>query len=215
LAEPAGAPIRIFVCAEIRLYREGLAHVLAATERIVVAGTASSAAEASKSLAETGVDVLLIDLSSTDAFAAVSPLHAANREAKILAIAVPELADEILARAEAGIEGYVTRDASIDDLVRAIEGVHRGELICSPSMAGALLRHVGRLAGGRRSTNSHATLTPRQRQIAALVGDGLSNKEIARKLSIELPTVKNHVHSILEKLDVHRRSEIGRVLSRY
>jgi two-component system, NarL family, nitrate/nitrite response regulator NarL len=206
--------IRTFVCAAIRLYCEGLAQILDSTDRIRVVGTAAAPSAAADQLRDLEVDVLLVDIAAVDAFSALPRLRAAAPEAKVIALAVPELADEVLSRAEAGMEGYVTYDASIADLISAIEGVHRGELIISPLMAGELLRHIGRLAAGQ-SAGAHALLTTRQREIAGLVGEGLSNKDIAQRLSLSLPTVKNHVHAILEKLQVSRRSEVRQVLARY
>jgi two-component system, NarL family, nitrate/nitrite response regulator NarL len=206
--------ISTFICAAIRLYRDGLAQILASTDRIQVVGTAAGAAEAADQLRRLEVDVLLIDVAAVDAFSAVPRLRAAAPEAKLIALAVPELAEEVLSRAEAGMEGYVTYDASIADLTSEIEGVHRGELICSPRMAGELMRHIGRLAAGH-SAGTSAPLTSRQREIATLVGDGLSNKDIAQRLSLSLPTVKNHVHAVLERLQITRRSEVRQVLARY
>jgi len=204
------------VCAGIRLYREGLVYVLGRIDGLHVVGTASTPAEAVRVLPDLDAAVLLVDLPAADSFSALPRLRAAAPMAKVLAIAVPEVVDEVLRRAEAGIEGYVTREASLNDLVRAVEGVHRGELICSPNIAAALLRHVGRLAAGRSpAAADRSLLTQRQRQIAVLLGDGLSNKEIASTLSIETTTVKNHVHTILEKLKVERRTEVARALSGY
>jgi DNA-binding NarL/FixJ family response regulator len=212
-AHIADSRIRIFICAAIRLYRDGLAQVLAATDRIQVVGTAAALGEAVDQLRRLDVDVLLVDTAAVDAFSALPRLRTAAPQAKVIALAVPELADEVLIRAEAGMEGYVTYDASIADLISALEGVYRGELICSPRMAGEMLRHIGRLAAGQ-SAGTQAPLTVRQREIAALVCDGLSNKEIAQRLSLSLPTVKNHVHAVLEKLQISRRSEV-RQLPRY
>lgn len=204
------------MCAGIRLYREGLVYVLGRIDGLHVVGTASTPAEAVRVLPDLDAAVLLVDLPAADSFSALPRLRAAAPMAKVLAIAVPEVVDEVLRRAEAGIEGYVTREASLNDLVRAVEGVHRGELICSPNIAAALLRHVGRLAAGRSpAAADRSLLTQRQRQIAVLLGDGLSNKEIASTLSIETTTVKNHVHTILEKLKVERRTEVARALSGY
>src|SRR5439155_827652 len=99
------------------------------------------------------------------------------------------------------------REASIDDLVTVIESVARGEAICSPRVAAGLLRRVAALAAGHGGDLPRAQLTNREREIVRLIDNGLSNKEIARALGIEVATVKNHVHNILEKLQVHRRGE--------
>jgi two-component system nitrate/nitrite response regulator NarL len=208
------AKIRTFICAAIRLYREGLAQSLASTGLIDVVGTAAVPAEAAERLRGLEVDILLIDIDAGDAFSALPRLRAAAPEAKVVALAVPELADEVLSRAEAGMEGYLTYDASIADLTSALQSVYRGELICSPRMAGELLRHVGRLAAGQ-SARVAPPLTARQREIAALLREGLSNKEIAQRLSLSLPTVKNHVHAVLERLQIAGRAEVRQVLLPY
>jgi DNA-binding NarL/FixJ family response regulator len=85
--------------------------------------------------------------------------------------------------------------------------VTRGEFLCSPGTAATLLRRVAALAAERHTADNGARLTPREQQVVRLIDEGLSNKEIARRLSIEVRTVKNHVHSILEKLQVRRRGE--------
>jgi two-component system nitrate/nitrite response regulator NarL len=215
VASTGDGRIRTFICAAIRLYRDGLAQILASSNRLEVVGTAAAPAEATDQLRRLHVEVLLVDIAAVDVFSALPRLRAAAPEAKVVALAVRELPDEVIIRAEAGMEGYVTYDASIADLISVVEGVHRGELICSPLMAGELVRHIGRLAAGQSSTGAHAPLTTRQREIAALVGDGLSNKEIAQRLSLSLPTVKNHVHAILEKLHISRRTEVRQVVPRY
>src|SRR2546421_13075479 len=114
---------------------------------------------------------------------------------------------DVLASAEAGAIAYVPREASLEDLVAVIECAVRGEAVCSPRVAGALLRRIAVLATDGRSDRVPARLTKREREIMGLIDEGLSNKEIAKRLRIEVATVKNHVHNILEKLQVHRRGE--------
>jgi two-component system nitrate/nitrite response regulator NarL len=213
-AQTGDSEIHVFICAAIRLYREGLAQVLGSGTGIVVVGTAAAPVEATECLRQLDVDVLLVDMAAVDAFSALPRLRSAAPGAKVIALAVLERVQEVLSWAEAGIEGYLTYEASIADLVSTVDGVHRGQLICSPLMAGELLRHIGRLAAGQ-AAGSDVALTTRQREIAALLGDGLSNKDIAQRLSLSLSTVKNHVHAILAKLQVSRRAEVRQVLARF
>jgi DNA-binding NarL/FixJ family response regulator len=119
---------------------------------------------------------------------------------------VPEADDEIVQLAEAGVDGLVTRDASLADVLDAVAAAVRRETLTSPTVAAVLLRRVASLAGERRPAET-SSLTRREREIVALIGRGLSNKEIAQSLRIELSTVKNHVHNILEKLHVPRRTD--------
>jgi two-component system, NarL family, nitrate/nitrite response regulator NarL len=121
-------------------------------------------------------------------------------------IGVSERDAEIVAWAEAGVAGYVVTDTSLDDLIPTIASVVRGETLCSPRISAVLLRRVKALATAG-TTVSLGVLTPREIEVADLLAQGLSNKEIALCLSIALPTVKTHVHSILTKMSAHRRGE--------
>ena len=134
-------------------------------------------------------------------------LLAARPDLKIVALAVPELEPELMQWVEAGIAGYVTEDAELDDLVEAIRSAARGEAACSPKMTAALIRRIAVLSSQRKKTRPVDALTSREREVMALLEQGLSNKEIARRLSIQLSTAKNHVHNILEKLGATRRAE--------
>jgi DNA-binding NarL/FixJ family response regulator len=122
----------------------------------------------------------------------------------VVALAITESEAGVLACAETGVAGYVTRDASMDEVVATLLAVARGELACPPAIAASLFRHVGTLSA-RRGEPAPDVLTPREREIVELIEQGLSNKEISRRLSIGLSTVKNHVHNLLEKLHVPRR----------
>jgi DNA-binding NarL/FixJ family response regulator len=151
-------------------------------------------------------DALILDVCAPDSFDFAKTVGIYLPTAKIVAFGVSEVDDRVLACAEAGIAGYVSPDGSKDDLVAAVESALRGELNCSPRVASLLFRRLAALsllAGPSQST----PLTRREHQIVGLVSEGMSNKEIARTLRIEDSTVKNHVHSILKKLEVHRRGE--------
>jgi DNA-binding NarL/FixJ family response regulator len=129
------------------------------------------------------------------------------QEMRVIALGCPEDDGQIIACAEAGACGFLTPDASLADLVAAIDGAGDGELLCTPKMAGALLRRVTALAAGRAPGAPASNLTMRELQVVRLIDEGMSNKQIATQLEIELSTVKHHVHNILAKLEVARRSE--------
>jgi DNA-binding NarL/FixJ family response regulator len=96
----------------------------------------------------------------------------------------------------------------MDDVLEAIQAAARGEVRCSPRVAGFLFRHIASLAKEQSpSPTPTSALTARESQILELLRQGMTNKMISRRLGIELPTVKNHVHSVLAKLGVHRRAE--------
>jgi two-component system, NarL family, nitrate/nitrite response regulator NarL len=203
--------IRVFVLAEIRLYRQGLARVLKRRQDIEVVGLAAGWDEASKALGRLQPDVVLLDMTSPESFDAVRRTRVTSPASRIVALGVRDREDEVLACAQAGVSGYVTRDDSLETLIAAIESVARGELLTTPRMAAVLFERFGAMSAATGSADAER-LTPREREIAELVRDGFSNKAIAQRLQIEIPTVKNHVHNILEKLKVHRRGEAAALL---
>jgi two-component system nitrate/nitrite response regulator NarL len=198
---------RVLILAEVGVYRDGLARLLARERRFEVVGVAAGVREALVALDKVGPDVVLLDMPAPAGANAVRALVAAAPQVKVVVLAVPEVERDVLVFAEAGAAGYVAREGSIADLVAAVESVSRGEVLCSPEIAATLLRRVGALARERAAEPIAGRLTARELDVLRLIEEGRSNKEIARALSIELPTVKNHVHSILEKLNVHRRTE--------
>ena len=199
--------IRVFVIADIRLYREGLAGCLAREQDMEVVGMAADRAEAIRRVGDLTPDVALLDMAMPESAATVRAIARTAPGVRVVGLAVPENERDVIAFAEAGIAGYVPREGSLADLVAAVRGAARGEAICSPEIAGGLLRRIAALSVERAPRSPAATLTSREREIVRLIDDGLSNKEIALRLCIQLATVKNHVHNILEKLHVNRRAE--------
>lgn len=199
--------IRVLVVADIRLYRDGLVEILRRQTSLEVVGTAADGAAAVARAAELSPGVVLVDQAMSDGVATMRSLLELLPATKIVALGVPETDRDVVDCAEAGVSGYVPREASLEDLVAAVESVGRGELLCSPRVAASLLRRValGSAAGVGSGQLDH--LTAREGQIVRLIEQGLSNKEIASRLGIEVATVKNHVHNLLEKLQVHRRAE--------
>jgi two-component system, NarL family, nitrate/nitrite response regulator NarL len=196
---------RIFIVADIRLYREGLARCLG--ENYDVVGAASDGRDAVQGVSELRPELVLLDMAMLESAGTVRAIGELAPEVRVVALAVPETEGHVLACAEAGISGYVPREASLGDLVATIDSIASGEVVCSPRIVAGLFRRVARLAAERPPDSPHTLLTNREAQIVALIDEGLSNKEIARRLFIEVATVKNHVHNILEKLQVHRRAE--------
>ena len=213
--EEEGAPrtvTRVLLVADIRLYREGTESVLADREPVEVVGAARDADEAVELAAGLQPDIALVDVAMADAVAGVRAIRRAVPGVKILALTVAETEAEVLMCIEAGVSGYVTRESSVDDLVAAIQSAGRDEMLCSPRIAATLVRRVAALAAGATRARPEAVLTGRELEIVGLIDKGLSNKEIAARLLIEVPTVKNHVHNILEKLQVRRRADAAAAL---
>jgi two-component system, NarL family, nitrate/nitrite response regulator NarL len=197
--------IRVFIVTDVRLYQDGLSALLGRVGHIAVVGAAGSIDEGVERVRDLQPDVVLLDTGAGRNAGAARDLLGAAPRGRVVALAAPESEEDIIALAEAGVLGYVTRDESLDNLVATIESVARGEMACSPWMATVLVRRVQALAAERPRPTQR--LTAREAEILELIALGLSNKEIAARLFIEVTTVKNHVHNILEKLGVSRREE--------
>lgn len=202
------AMIRIVIASDSRLYREGLATALSRVPSIAVVALVQDRHSCLDVVDRKDVEVVLLDIAMAESRQTSREL-AHRREVWTVALGVEETEDEIIAYAEAGISGYITRSASLDDLVAATQRAARGEATCSPRIAATLLERIAFLASERR-LRPIGKLTTREREIVTLLDDGLSNKEIAQRLCIEVATVKNHVHNILGKLDLKRRGQAGR-----
>jgi DNA-binding NarL/FixJ family response regulator len=195
----------VAIVAPVRLYREGLVQALGRDARLQVVGAASTVPEALWLVTARRPDTVVVDLGASGP-SLVRELIARVPGVRVIALAVSETPANVAAWAEAGIAGLVAPEGTVSDLMDTIISARREELVCSPRVAGMLLRHVRALAV-RGESGADTSLTPREIEIAQLIERGLMNKEIASRLGIELPTVKNHVHRILEKLGAHRRAE--------
>ena len=199
--------VRIAIVTDVRIYREGLEHLLGARPAIEVTGSAETVAGGFELARRARPDFVLLDTAMLGSIDAVRHLLTAAPEIGVLGLNVGDDDQATIALAESGACGCVTRDSSIDDVVLAIESAARGEMLCSARMAAALLRRVGALAARAGPEPAEAHLTSRELDVLGLIDAGLSNKQIAGELCIELPTVKNHVHNILRKLGVARRGQ--------
>jgi two-component system nitrate/nitrite response regulator NarL len=198
---------RVLLVSDVRLHRELLADALAVHDGLELAGSAPG--DAATAAARFEPAIVVVNTASASAADELRAFAVALPDARIVAVGVPADDDAIVGVLEAGAAGYVTADQSLPDLIAAVEAAAAGELQCPPHLAAALVRRVTALAaGGARAANGNG-LTPRERQIAAFVAKGLSNKQIARSLSIERTTVKNHVHTILVKLGITRRDQVA------
>jgi DNA-binding NarL/FixJ family response regulator len=209
--EDALAPavaLRLIIISENRLYREGLAHLLGAQPSLDVVGTAGAAAE----LMLHDADIALVDVARPPGLRSVAELRRLRVDLPVIVVSVPELEGIVVQCAEIGVSGYVTTSGSADELVAAARGVARGEVVCPAGVAAVLARRVAALANQRREPAGDARLTLREREILRLIDDGLSNKEIAQRLSLQTKTVKNHVSNILAKLGVANRAAAAAAL---
>lgn len=201
---------RVAVVSDVRLYREGLAALFRRIRECKVVASAEGPDEAAARVRDGDVDVVVLDV-GTGNVAAARRLLAVTPGARVVALGGTDAPEDVIALAEAGVLGYVTSDYSLDGLGATIESVAHDEMICDPWIATLLVRRVQELAADRPEPRHR--LTAREAGVLQLVADGLSNREIASRLHIELTTVKNHVHNILEKLGAKTRAEAVAVVA--
>lgn len=203
--------IRVGLIHRNRLFREGLAVVLSQQQDISVVTCLAEAKEAFGDIERLRPDVLLLDFSQRgqEGLQEARQLHEAAPEAKLLLMGLTESESDALACIEAGAAGLLQREASLEELVHSIRAVVAGEARCSPKVVALLFSQIAQEAHTRKRLQLPGLphLTSRERQILGLIEEKYSNKEIAVRLHIEVQTVKNHVHNILEKLQLHTRRE--------
>jgi two-component system, NarL family, nitrate/nitrite response regulator NarL len=205
-------PRTIMIVSDIRFFREGLAEVLQRDGAFVSVGLAAGIDQALALAGAEAPQIVLIDVSLPDGLAAVLRLRNLAPPPQIVALALSETETSVIAWAEAGACGYVPRNTPLSELVSLLEDILNGQQTCSKTIAGGLLRWISR--SPRAATLGFAVtpplLTMREEQVVQLIGAGLSNKEIARRLNIGVGTTKTHVHNLLRKLELTRRSQVAR-----
>lgn len=196
--------LRLFIVSRVALHRRGLARMLAEQPSLFVLGDGAPDDLSLRRIDELRPAVVLADSASarTDGF--VRAAAAAAPGCRVVVLGVSD-ENEVIGCAEAGVAGYLSADASARDLADGLLTLQHGSFLCPAATAEILLRKWS-APPARKPQGGDAHLTARETDILRLVDRGLSNKEIARQLCICLPTVKNHVHHILEKLGVARRS---------
>ena len=193
---------RLALVTSVRLLQDGLAHLLRDRDPSLRVETIYPDDSLESRLFSFAPDVVLIDIVTLRRGVA-GRVRDALPATRTVVFAVDEVEEDLLACAEVGVAGFVGRDASVEELLDAVAGAQRGELHCPPHLASLMFRRLTALVTG--GSAERLALTSRQIQIVRLIEAGLSNKEIARQLSIEVSTVKNHVHNLLGKLRVTHR----------
>lgn len=199
--------MRLVVVTPMRLFGEGLAACFRRHSEISLQATVPDLARLRETLKSEPADIVLIDVTQGIDLDEVRAIAVDHPTLALVALGLQEQRQDVIRCGRAGFSGYVARSASIDELCGALGDIMAGRLTCSAEISGGLLRALFRM---EQPARSEETLTQREGEVLRLIGRGLSNKEIARDLSLSVSTVKHHVHHVLEKLQLPRRAQAMR-----
>jgi DNA-binding NarL/FixJ family response regulator len=207
--EPALSEVRVLIAEGEQLVRAGLRALLESAGRIVVVGEAASGDELLALTCRIQPDVVLMDAALPGLDLAKGVRECADGGAAVMLLAAFDSDERIIAALRAGALGLLLRDADPAELLRSVESVARGEVLLSPRLARRLLAELAaRPEPSAPRSELLDELTGREREVVALVAHGLSNDEIAERLTVTLATAKTHVRRAMAKLDAHDRAKL-------
>lgn len=207
----AGSVISIALIEDNRLVREGISALLNQLPDLkVVAGESSGEASLLKAV---NPQVVLLDLGlrNGDSLRVAEKVRKEFPDSKVIVMDLLPVHEDIVEFVNAGVSGFIMKDATLEELVSTIRSVAQGAHVLPPQMTGSLFSQIARdaVARGRPEALESVRMTPREREVINLIAEGLSNKEIASRLNLATHTVKSHVRNVMEKLTLHTRLQIA------
>lgn len=209
----APAPLHLLFVSDTVFVREALETILERDAAVADVRCADPAEALALSLTAQA-DAVLVDTALDAGPMVVRRLREVAPTTPIIACALRETAEDVIAWAEAGVTGYLPNTVGLEEIVRVVRDILAGQQFCSSRVAAGLLRRIAAAAslGAAETPAAVRALTRRERQIAELIAAGLADKEIARRLNISLATTKSHVHNLLGKLSVEHRGHVAEML---
>jgi DNA-binding NarL/FixJ family response regulator len=203
--------ISVALIEDNRMVREGMAALLIKTKDFKVVAQASGGDPAL--LKDAAPDVFLLDVGlwDDDSLSLAAKIKAQHPAAKIIIMDLLPFNEDIVDFVNAGVSGFILKDATLDDLVNTIRSVFAGEHVLPPQMTSSLFSQIASdaVVKSRAMAIDSVRMTAREKEVVGLIGEGLSNKEIASRLNIATHTVKSHVRNVMEKLALHTRLQIA------
>ena len=203
--------ITVAIIEDNRLVREGMTDMLNDLPDVKVVLAATSLE--SSMLKETNPRVVLLDVGLQDrnSLRLAETVKTEMAEARVIVMDLLPIHEEIAEFVNAGVAGFILKDATFEDFVRTIRSVADGARVLPATMTGTLFSQIAKVAvkRGREAALESVKMTHREREVTALIAVGLSNKQIAQRLNIATDTVKSHVRNVMEKLALHSRLQIA------
>jgi two-component system, NarL family, response regulator DegU len=206
--------IRLILIEDNRLLREGISAMLKREPDISVVAAFDDGEFVLDKISSLNPDIVLLDLGllNQNSFDLVKSLKENFSDIKVIVMDLVPIQEEILRFVEAGVSGFILKDASVAEFINTIRLVASGEKVLPSDLTGSLFSQImdyGLKELGPKKVIQSVKMTKREREIIELIADGLANKEIAGKLNISIYTVKSHVHNILEKMALNTRVQIA------
>jgi DNA-binding NarL/FixJ family response regulator len=203
--------ISVVLIEDNRLVREGMTAMLNQTEDVEVVAAGPSGDPALLRDAKPQVILLDVGLWDDDSLRVAETVKKESPESKVIIMDLLPVHEDIVEFVNAGVSGFILKDATFDDLVTTIRSVAEGAHVLPPAMTSSLFSQIAKEAvvRGRAAAMESVRMTTREREVTGLIGEGLSNKEIASRLNIATHTVKSHVRNVMEKLALHTRLQIA------
>jgi len=200
--------IRVIVADDHVLVRQGICQFLEEAEDITVVGEAADGEEALRLVEEHRPDVAILDIQmpGVGGIEATREIRARFPEVRVLILTAYEEDPYVFALLRAGANGYILKTIDAEDLLRAVRAVHRGESVLSPRVTEKVVRQI-RAGGPEGASEQVEPLTDREIEVLRMAGQGLTNREIGRRLAISDRTVQGHLAHVYGKLDVASRTE--------
>ncbi|HYS80686.1 MAG TPA: response regulator transcription factor [Anaeromyxobacteraceae bacterium] len=202
--------IRVLIADDHAILREGVRALLAVTPDIEVVGQAADGREAIEACKKLDPDVVLMDIAmpGLGGLEATIEIRKQGLRSRVLILSQYDDREYVRRLLKAGVSGYVLKKSAGSELVGAIRAVHKGGLVLDPEVARAAMAESD---GQRTGGDPYETLTDREKQVFRLVAEGRSNKEVADDLGISVKTAMSHREHVMEKLDLHNRTELVRL----
>ena len=206
----SGKKVRVLMADDHAMFREGIRLLLETRGGFEVVGEAATGKEAVALARSLRPDVVVMDIGmpGMNGLDATRLIQADNPGSRVLILTMHDTDEYFFSALDAGASGYVLKEAASNDLVNAIESVHRGGMFLYPSLATKLVEEYLRRVGSGEERSSYEALTPRERQVLQLIGEGCTNQEIAEKLGLSVHTVQTHRVNIMNKLGLHNRAQL-------
>lgn len=204
------ATTKILIAEDHALLREGLRSLIEANGDYEVVGEARDGREALRSAQKLNPDIVLMDLCmpNVNGMEAIKAIKLRMPEIKIIAVTAHRSDEHVRVSLEAGANGYVLKDDTHQDLLKAIDAALNGKVFLSPGIANRIVTGFLGQGDDDRPTKSWSALTTREREVIKLIAEGRKNREIAEYLSISIKTVEKHRANLMKKLGLHNASEL-------